>query len=152
MVTLLVETGHLYFCLSKRFPKRKLSYEKYLDFVSEKFGEVTKAVAFVPEANHDSDQFMKYLNSVGFTVVSKKPIKHKVHDKTFYKTNFAIEIAIAALTCSNNTIVVGTTNQDIVPLFAVDTKKFGVVASGIPGNFSAAVAGNAHEIQEGLLA
>ena len=129
MSLLLVDTGNLYYCVTKRFPGKRIDYAKFLT--------ADRAIAFVAESNNDVEGFKAYLTELGYEVVSKRPQRKKVKGELIYQTSWAVEMTIAVSEylrdAGDNNITIGSSDIDLLPL--LQWQKCHVYASGIPRVF-----------------
>lgn len=125
MSLLLVDTGNLYYCVTKRFPGKRIDYQKFLT--------ADRAIAFVAESNNDVEGFKAYLTELGYEVVSKRPQRKKVKGELIYQTSWAVEMTIQVCQAGDEVITIGSSDIDLLPL--LQHRKCHVYASGIPRVF-----------------
>jgi hypothetical protein len=149
MHLLLIDTGNLYYCVTRRFERKRIDYQKYIDFVAP-----TKMVAYVAESNNDVEGFKSYLEELGFDVTSKRPQRKKVKGEIVYSTNWSVEMSLTI--ADNRTgldkVTIGSSDVDLLPLlYWLQQQELpcNVVASGIPRTFKTLA--ECTEIEESIL-
>jgi uncharacterized LabA/DUF88 family protein len=112
-VGIFADIGNLYYCISKKFPGRKLDYEKYLQ--TSKIDDdytVLIAKAYGTQMNEEAQGFITCLKKIGYTTHFKtlQGLNRRVH----WDCQIALDVEkhIDRL----DIIVLGTANPDFVPL------------------------------------
>lgn len=71
-IGMFVDVSNLYYCINKKYPRRKLDYRKYKRFV-EDLGEIQQAIAYGAQMSNQADGFKYCLQQMGFTTKYKVP-------------------------------------------------------------------------------
>lgn len=133
MLSLLVDTGNFYYCVGKRYPGRKLDYEKYVEYCESLFGPIVNKIAYISDTNDRTSGFAEYLVSLDFHVVVKKPTRKKIKKMVIYQTCWLVEMTRDVIYClGDGLVILGSSNMDLLPLINDETP---VIAAGIPRVF-----------------
>ena len=149
-----VDTSDLYHKIRRKFEGGKLCYEDYYEKAMT-FGEVQQAFAYGMQTENEADGFITCLKMTGFDVRFKRPQILKIGDREIKRCEWGVKITvdIAKTITHLNTIVLGISNPDYIPLIHW-VKDQGVrviiLASCIPRSLRE-VADEAIEIDENLL-
>jgi len=155
-VSVFVDITDLYYKLHRTFGSGKLDYVKYLDKVKEITGkEVATAVAYGCQDNNEAASFIGYLRSVGFKTKYKRPYILKVEERNIKRCNWVGSIAVDTIKDEASTIVICSSNPDIMPIIKslIDDyqKEVIIIACNIPSNLKNILGNNAIEIEKELL-
>ena len=123
MSTLLIDTGNLYYCVGRKYPYRKIDYQKILESLTP-----TKAVAFVADVGEDTDCFADYLKGLGYIVITKRPRRDRIDNK--YKTNWLVEFT--HFCAEEDSVILGSNSPDLVDLINLLDVPVKVFACGVP--------------------
>ena len=104
-----LDTGNLYYCIGKKFEKRKLDYRKYLDYLAD-LGEATRATAYGCQLNSEAVGFMHCLKQIGLQTKWKTVKNHKAN----WDVGMAIDIVRMADRIDS--VILGTSNPNLVPV------------------------------------
>ena len=137
-VGLFVDLSNLYYCIQKKFNRRKLNYEKYRDFIAE-IGDLEYMIAYGAQIKDEANLFFRTLRNLGFEVKWKHPKffvnKDKKNNTTKlkHKADWDVGIVIDVVRLMNKVdiIVIGSADGDMRELvcYAKDKGKT-VVAYG----------------------
>lgn len=130
---LLVDTGNLYYCVNKRFPKRRIDYARYIEQAG--VGDEDRKIAYVSESNSDTEGFKAYLTELGFEVKAKRPTRNKVKGQYVYQTNWCVEMSLDTVMSDATDVIIGTADPGILPLLERLSGQLTVFASGVPRTF-----------------
>lgn len=153
-IGIFVDVSNLYYCIGKKFERRKLDYRKYLDFVKD-LGEIQQAIAYGAQLRGEANSFLHCLKRIGFTPKYKitkvyhntEGIRHKADQ------DVAMTIDIVNMINSMDLVILGSADGDLAPTVEwVRTRGVDVVilASGISRDLKE-VATKFIEIPESLL-
>ena len=104
---LFIDVANLYFCVKKRFLGRKVNYE----YLYEKFKPTTCAKAYGVRLQSEANSFIKTLKQIGFETRFIKSIP-----KRHTSLNVDITMDIVRRASKLSTVILGTTDRDILPL------------------------------------
>lgn len=114
MKTLILDTGNLYYCVGRHYPQHKIDYKKII----LEYSPLDKLIAFVSDVQ--TEDFVDYLEDLGFMVILKRPQRYKVNGNYIWRTNWLIEFAYYTLAALDtdfvDTVVIGSNNLDLIPL------------------------------------
>ena len=112
-VTVLVDTGNLYYCIHKKFPGKKLDYNKYREkAVGDK--SLMAAVAYGTTVNEGTQSFANMLQAQGWIIEFKRPqFTGKV-----VRYNWAAGLSCMAFKMLKDTdrFILGVTSIEYIPL------------------------------------
>lgn len=135
-IGLFVDISNLYYCVGKKYPKRKLDYRKYKRFVQD-LGEIQQMVAYGAQMSQQAEGFKYCLKQMGFNTKYKTP---KVYagegDKVKRKADWDVGIAMDMVQMIDrfDMIVLGTGDGDMLPVVEWAMQKgvdVVILASGI---------------------
>jgi len=134
-----IDTGNLYYCISKKFNARRLDYAKFL----ETTGPYDVKHAYVAQMNDQVDRFIKYLENLDFNVHVKSPRKRKVNSQFIWEIDWKIEITLNVIdfldACEDGQVTLATNDVGFIPLIddLLDQKvSISIIAAGVPNVFS----------------
>lgn len=104
-----LDVGNLYYCIGKKFDKRKLDYRKYLKYV-EDLGETTRATAYGCQLNNEAVGFVHCLKQIGLQTKFKTVKTHK--------SNWDVGLSIDIVRMSEriDIVILGSSNPNLVPV------------------------------------
>lgn len=149
-----VDVSNLYYCISKKFDKRKLDYRKYYKFIAD-LGEVQQAIAYGCQMHGEANGFLNCLKKIGFTTKYKATKTFHNSDGLRHKADQDVQIAIDIVNMlpAMDMIILGSADGDLAPavewarMHGVDVV---ILASGISRDLKE-VATKFIEIPESLL-
>jgi len=150
-----LDVSNLYYCIQKKFPKRKLDYRKYKRFI-EDLGEIQQAIAYGAQMSSQADGFIYCLQQMGFHTKFKAP---KVYpgegENVKRKADWDVGIAMDVVNMIDrfDMIILGTGDGDMLPLVEWCMRKgvdVVILATGISRDLKKQ-ATKAIEIPESLL-
>lgn len=105
-----VDVSNIYYCINKKFPGRKLDYEKYIERVAG--SELVKAYAYGSQVNEEAHGFITCLKKIGYT-----PVFKSIGQST-RRINWdaAMAVDIFKLVDRVERVVIGTASPDILPI------------------------------------
>lgn len=116
-----IDVSNFYFCVSKRFQGRRLSYEKYYKFILD-LGKLTTAVAYGAQQKEEADDFITRLQGIGFTTRYKKVKTYKDKGRTRKKADWDVGMTMDIVRLVSDKkldrIILGTADGDLEPLVA----------------------------------
>lgn len=128
----LVDVGDIYHKLHRH--DNKLDYEKYLDAIEKRFGE-TEAIAYCSQMKNEAASFITCLRNIGFEVKYKRPRVFTIDDREIKQCHWGVNITLDALVDTYDTIVLGVSSTDYIPLIRALQEgaiKVIIFASGVP--------------------
>lgn len=148
MINVHVDIGDIYHKLHRLF-NAKLDYEKYLDYVEERFGKIDRALAYGSQRDNEASGFITCLKSIGFEVKFKRPRIFRIGDREIKQCNWGVDIAIDALNGmdSGDAVVLGVSSTDFIPLI-VALKKRGIRVIIFASDVPSVLCKLAHEVIE----
>ena len=132
MIKVLVDVGDIYHKLHRH--GNKLDYEKYLDYIETRFGEV-EAIAYGSQVKNEAACFITCLESIGFETKYKRPRVFTIDDREIKQCHHGVDITLDALVDTYDTIILGVSSTDYIPLIqALQNQAIKVIifASGVP--------------------
>jgi uncharacterized LabA/DUF88 family protein len=149
-----VDVSNLYYCLSKKYNKRKLDYKKYYDFIAD-LGEVQQAIVYGCQMHGEANSFLHCVKKIGYTV--KYKTTKTFHNGTLIShkadCDVVITIDIVNMINSMDMVILGSADSDLAPVVEWARsrgKDVVVIASGISRDLKD-VATTCIEIPESLL-
>ena len=111
-----VDTSDLYHKVRKQF-NGKLCYEAYFEDIKE-LGNISESFAYVMQIEQEAKGFINCLRSIGFTVRYKRPKIMRIDDREVKRCDWGINISVDIIKKLDyiNTVILGTTNSDFIPL------------------------------------
>lgn len=146
-----VDVSNLYYCIGKKFDKRKLDYKKYLEFVKD-FGQIVKSVAYGSQANNEAVGFITCLEHTGYQT-KFKTVKREGEYRRNVDWDVGISMDIVNMIERLDIVILGTADGDLAPLVKWATDKgvdVIVLACGVSRELRN-VASQVIEIPESLL-
>jgi len=116
-VGLFVDLSNLFFCAVKKFgPKKKVDYERLLDYVREDHGQVYRAVAYGTQSNGEAREFITALRKIGYDTKYKQP--DVLPDKSLDRFNWSVGICLDVVRMIGrlDAVVIASANPNLVPL------------------------------------
>ena len=156
-VGIFVDIGNLYWCVGKKFPKRKVNYS----ILKEKCtGEdsVFRAIAYGSQFKGKAAKFITSLRKTGFdpkyNLIETKVDPVTQEEKVIW-SSWNVQIALDAVNILDklNVIVLCSSDQDLIPLIE-HAKSRGIVVKVVAAGISAkirSVADSCTEIDESFL-
>lgn len=146
-----LDVNNLYYCVGKKFEKRKLDYRKYLEFVTD-FGTPVLSIAYGTQLNNEAAKFIHSLEKTGFTA-RFRTVKRWHEDPQ--RSSWDVGITVDAVNALPETdlYILGSGSGSMVPLVELlrgSGKEVFIVACGINKDLKAA-ASEFFEIPESLL-
>jgi len=117
-VGVFVDVSNIYFCIGRKYERRKLDYRKYLEFIKD-FGELTKAIAYGSQISNEAAGFVHCLQSIGFQTKFKAVKSYHNEDKSFkQKADWDVGIAmdIVSMVDRFDMIILGCADGDLQPV------------------------------------
>jgi len=154
---LLVDSSNLFYCIGKRWPERRLDYDKWVEAIKAEV-EIVASFAYGAQINDQAKGFITCLRHLDFIVryISVDGSEEKDAIKQQLKQhNWNVQIAIDALNVLGNVdiVILGSTDKNLAPLIShiIDKgKKCYIYACGIPQMFKE-LGVKAIEIKDDLL-
>jgi len=112
-----VDVSNLYYCISKKFDKRKLDYRKYMKFIQD-FGSISHAIAYGAQLKNEAVGFIHCLKQIGFEPKYKSPKDYHNKDNFKRKADWDVGIAIDVVRMIDHLdmVILGTADGDLTPL------------------------------------
>lgn len=117
-VGVFIHVGNLYHSINKVLPGRKLNYRKYLNFAIGE-GVCYRAIAYGLQREDEASNFITALGHSGFEAKFFKFRKFEKDGNTVYQKidlNLLMALDIVRLIEKLDTIVIGSSDPDLVPL------------------------------------
>lgn len=114
-MALFCDIDNLYYCINKRYPSRKLDYEKYIEAVR---GDniLMRAFAYGTEINDNNKNFKNRLKMIGFETKYKKNIPGSKGEQRINDWNVGISMEIVRLIERVDCIIIGSADPRLTPL------------------------------------
>jgi uncharacterized LabA/DUF88 family protein len=111
------DVSNLYYCIGKKFDKRKLDYRKYLAFAKD-LGDVQHAIAYGAQLQNEASAFIHCLKNFGFEPKYKSPKDYHNKDNFKRKADWDVGIAIDIVKMIDrlDLIILGTADGDLTPV------------------------------------
>ena len=112
------DVSNLYYCIQKKYPKRKLDYRKYMRFVQD-LGEVLQAICYGAQMSKQADGFKYCLQQMGYQTKYKVPkVYGNERDGIKRKADWDVGIAmdIVQMIDRFDMIILGSGDGDMVPV------------------------------------
>lgn len=106
-----VDVSNVYYCINKKFPGRKLDYERYLASVSDGH-EILRAYAYGSQINEEAHGFITCLKKIGY----QPNFKSLGTSTRRVCWDAAICVDTMKLLDRLERVVIGSASPDIVPL------------------------------------
>jgi uncharacterized LabA/DUF88 family protein len=115
-VGVFVDVSNVYYCISKKYPGRKLDYAAYMNYCKD-LGEIANASAFGSQLNNEAASFIHCLSKLGYTPKYKTPKSYMNDGKLKRKADHDVAIAIDMINMAPrmDLVVLGTADGDLVP-------------------------------------
>lgn len=114
-----IDVSNFYFCVSKRFNGRRLSYEEYYKFIQD-LGELKVAVAYGAQQTDEAVSFINRIQNIGFETKYKKVKTYKdkgrIRKKADWDVGMTMDIVKLVLAKELDRIILGTADSDLAPL------------------------------------
>ena len=113
-VGVFIDVGNQFYCINKKWPSRKLNYEKYLT-QTKTFGTIARAFAYGTQVNNTASRFIVALHHLGY-----EPQYKQVEKKVWYSWCVGIAMDIVRLVINNkvDTIIIGSSDRSIAPVIS----------------------------------
>ena len=115
-IGIFVDVSNLYYCISKKFDRRKLDYKKYYNFIKD-LGEIQQAIAYGAQLRGEASSFLHCLKKIGFE--SKYKITKTFHNADGIRRkadcDVTITIDIVNMINSIDMVVLGSADGDLAP-------------------------------------
>lgn len=110
-IGLYVDVSNIYYCIGKKFDKRKLDYKKYLEYVKD-LGQLDAAIAYGCHMKNEAYGFIHCLKELGYT--TKFKTLRGLRRKASWGANIAVDIVqnLDAL----DLVVIGSADEDLKPI------------------------------------
>lgn len=112
-----VDVSNIYYCIGKKFEKRKLDYRKYLAFVRD-FGELVKVLAYGSQMNNEAAGFIHALQKIGFQTKFKAVKSYQDEAALRRKADWDVGITMDIVNMIDrfDMIILGTADGDLEPV------------------------------------
>ena len=124
-IGMFVDVSNLYYCVNKKFGKRKLDYRKYMQFV-EDLGQIQKAIAYGAQMSNQARGFILCLKEIGFETKYKTPkTYHGEGTDIKRKADWDVGIAMDMVNMIDrfDMIVLGSGDGDMLPVVEWATRQ-----------------------------
>jgi uncharacterized protein (TIGR00288 family) len=113
-VSVFVDVGNQFYCINKKWPGRKLNYEKYLE-KTKTFGTLGRAFAYGTQVDDTAAKFITALHHLGF-----EPQYKQVEKNVWYSWNVGMAMDIVRLVTNNktDTIIIGNSDRSLSPVIS----------------------------------
>jgi len=111
------DVSNLYYCIGKKFNKRKLDYRAYLTYCKD-LGDVQQAIAYGAQLNNEASAFIHCLRQMGFDPKYKSPKDYHNKDNFKRKADWDVGIAVDIVRMIErlDMIILGTADGDLTPV------------------------------------
>ena len=115
-IGIFADVSNLYYCVKKKYDKRKLAYKKYLEYVSG-LGDVDCAIAYGCRVNDEAKGFIHCLKEIGFQTKFKTVKSYHGDTGLRRKADWDVGIAMDMVKTIErfDLIVLGTADGDLGP-------------------------------------
>lgn len=111
-----IDTSNLYYCVGKKFPARKLDYQRYYE-IAAKDDVVVRAVAYGSQMNDEASKFIACLKHYGYDPKYKTLKINSDTGKTRrFSWNVGIAVDIMMSIDKLDRVVIGSSDADLLPL------------------------------------
>ena len=117
-VALFVDISNIFYCINKRFPKRKLDYAKLYER-AQSFGDLQRAFAYGTQVSDEAVKFIRALKAMGYDTKYKNPKQIELGEKiVFRRADHDVNIAmdIVRMTNRSDIIILSSSDADLVPV------------------------------------
>lgn len=116
IVSLFVDISNLYYCIGKKFPDRKLDYNKYI-VAATGANDLYRAICYGTEIKDEAAGFKVCLKSFGYTPKYKKPRYNELKNE-YRNFDWCVGLALDVVKIVNrvHTVILGSSDPDLVPL------------------------------------
>lgn len=111
-VGVFVDVGNQFYCINKKWPGRKLNYEKYLD-KAKTFGSVIRAFAYGIQIDDTAANFILVLNYLGYIPQFKDIEKY-----TKFSWDIGMAMDIVRLHDKIDTVILGSSDRSVAPVIS----------------------------------
>lgn len=136
-IGIFVDVSNMYYCVKKKYNKRKLNYQAFYDYVKD-LGEIKSATAYGAQVKHEAQHFITCLKHIGFQTKYKMAKDYQNVDKFKRKADWDVGIAVdiieSILNNEHDMIVLGSADGDLAPVVEWCTEndiKVFILACGI---------------------
>jgi uncharacterized protein (TIGR00288 family) len=108
------DISNMYYCIGKKFKKRKLDYRKYIAYAKD-LGEISHAIAYGAQMQREAVAFIQCLKNFGYEPKYKAPKNYHNRDNFRRKADWDVGIAIDIVRKINemDMIILGTADGDL---------------------------------------
>lgn len=120
-VGVFVDVGNQFYCINKKWPMRKLNYEKYL-VKAKSFGTIARAFAYGTQVEDTAARFIVALHHLGY-----EPKYKQVERKVWYSwcVGMAMDIVRLVINDKVDTVIIGNSDRSMASVISW-TKEQGV--------------------------
>jgi len=112
-IGLFLDTCNLYHCIKHKYgSQKKVDFSAYHKYV-EDIGRIVVANAYGAKFNKSTDKFIKSLEEAGYTPVYKEV---RISVDGTRRANQNVNICLDSLSSDVKTVVLGSSDNDLVPL------------------------------------
>jgi uncharacterized LabA/DUF88 family protein len=111
-IGIFVDVSNIYYCISKKFPSRKLDYEKYVAAIGQ---DVSYACAYGTFLSEKVIAFVTALKHIGFQTFFRRG--RVINDK-MSKVQWGVGLAVNAMSKLDelDSFIIGSADPELVPL------------------------------------
>ena len=113
MIGIFTDVSDIYYQVNRKF-NAKLNYQAYIDTISNR-GQIFRAFAY---CSQKAPSFLTYLRGCGFEPKYKRPKIIRINNREIKQCNWGVSITVDIIHYLNDldTVVLGTSNPDFIPL------------------------------------
>jgi uncharacterized protein (TIGR00288 family) len=111
------DISNMYYCIGKKFRKRKLDYKKYLAYAKE-LGDIAYAIAYGAQMQGEAAFFIQCLKNFGYEPKYKAPKNYHNRNNFRRKADWDVGITMDIVRKIDDIdmIILGTADGDLTPL------------------------------------
>jgi len=111
-VGIFVDVANVYYCISKKFPNRKLDYQKYVQATGK---EATYAAAYGTLMSDKVIAFITALKHIGFQTFFRRG---RIVNERMLKVEWAVGLAVNAISKIDelDEYIIGSSDPELIPL------------------------------------
>lgn len=113
-VSVFVDVSNQYYCINKKWPGRKLNYERYLE-KAKTFGSICRAFAYGTQVDDAAAKFITALHHLGYQAKYKQ-----VEKNAWYSWAVGIAMDIVRLISNDKTdvVIIGNSDRTLAPVIS----------------------------------
>jgi len=115
-VGVFVDITNLYYCVGKKWPNRRLDFEKLLGRIQEGNSKVVRAFAYGTQTKDEANSFKNYLKKIGFDAKYKKS-RFQVQGETCRSNwDVGLTVDVCRILDRLDSVIICSSNPELIPL------------------------------------